>query len=289
MRRFILIACAVAIVATVAEAGPLRGLLFRRGACPGGVCEPAPPAFLAPAYALPSPAPAPLPAAEPSPAPGHDAPAAESHVAQGVKEQPSPGPTKDATDDDAKFNFGVDWSKIGPHSIEYNGRKITCDTALERIGGQIPNDANKFRMVCIGSKAECDAVKSAWAAVEQSLRDQVSPWYVAPDHWSLKDTVSGELRYKVDGHPTIYLLAADGKSIHRQDGFTGAQDFEAIRKGVKGYDPTKDVDLRKTPTKPDKKKTSPTDPDTNDGVPLGIVALGALALVLFTLTRRQQP
>jgi hypothetical protein len=93
----------------------------------------------------------------------------------------------------------------------------------------------------------------------------------------LKDGVTGQTLFKVDGRPTVYLQAPDGKVLHRQDDFKGPDDFQAIRKAIKSYDAGKDVDLRKTPAPDDKKAPTPAAPAISPWLLIG----GAAALFLF--------
>lgn len=144
-------------------------------------------------------------------------------------------------------NFGVDREKVAPVSrVTLNGREITRDKAIQVIEqSKIPDDSKKFRLVVIGAEADRKRVTDAWASVEPAVKDRFAVWSVPPDHWSLKDGETGEPVFKATGSPTVYCQAPGGKSLHRQDDFTGPQDFEAIRKAVKKYDAAADPDLRK--------------------------------------------
>lgn len=139
----------------------------------------------------------------------------------------------------ASILTGVDESKLlhGGRRYEINGREATRADAIASIGeNKLPVDA-PTRLVVIGSKAARDRVAKDLAADE--LRESVTVWSVPPDHWS----VAGA--YKTDADPTIYAQAADGRVLHRQDGYSGPGDFAALRKKIKPYDPAKDSDLRK--------------------------------------------
>jgi hypothetical protein len=145
-----------------------------------------------------------------------------------------------------KQNFGVEREKYdGDTKCSRNGQPITVEEVKDIIQGKIPNDLNKLRITVIGDKVNRDIVKKAYFNdLEAEIRDQLIFWDVPPDHFSLKDTVTGQTVYKVNGNPTIYIQGPDGRVLHRQDNFNGSKDFVAIRKVVKNYDPAKDPDLR---------------------------------------------
>ncbi len=124
---------------------------------------------------------------------------------------------------------GLDWDKIGNrskvelHSKDGTTKEISREEAIERMRpteagkDDIPDDSKKFRLTIIGTPAERKPVMDAWAQVEPAIRDRVVTWCVAPDHHSLKESDSGQLRFKNDGKPTIHLTAPDGQSLHRQE------------------------------------------------------------------------
>lgn len=287
--RYILLALLLgATTEVVAQGGPFRGRIFGRPQCNGPDCNVGPsveyfyPSIIQPAAAqvIEEPKPKPSSVIEQKPTPVPDAPASPPVI---YEAKPAIHQAVDKPDN----LFGVDWDRIKPEECSKNGKKITIEQAYESVGGQIPDDKGKLRLVCIGTAAECKPVIDAWNLTEEVLRSRVCSWFVPADHWSLKDTMTGELRFKADGKPTVYLLAPGGQSLHRQDGWTSAQDVEAIRKGVKAYDTAKDPDLRKTPLKSDPKK-GPAGPGQDATVAPGIVALGALALILFLGKRRNE-
>lgn len=180
------------------------------------------------------------------------------------------------------LNFGVDWDKIDQHKIELNGKSISCHEAIEQIKQQVPDDRNKLRLVVIGTPSERAPAAKLWDAADDALKDRVSPWFCSADHWSLRDNVTGELRFKTDGHPTAYLLAPDGESLGRIDGFTSAQDVEAIRKAVKKYDAAKDADLRRPdPPKVDEPKKTPSQPGGGHFSPTAFAVGAGFGLVLL--------
>jgi len=268
------------LMSSAVAAGPFFGRLFARPRCVGGSCD-------RQAYGVPS-------LADPADDSGQVKPSGKETPPKG---EPFAGGdcqpeivVQAPTDDVPKErNFGVDLDKLEPHKCTLNGRSISCEKAIERIGNQVPDDRNKLRLVVIGTPAERDPVLRAWQNVDQSLRDRISPWFCPPEHWSLRDTMTGDLRFKVDGHPTIYLLAPDGESLGRMDGFTAAQDVEAIRRAVKKYDADKDVDLRKpvVPKKDEAKKT-PDPVETYHAKPIAFaLGCGVGALILLRKGRPQ--
>jgi len=174
-------------------------------------------------------------------------------------------------------NFGVLRDMIVPGRITHNGREITMGEAMGALVGQIPDESKKFRLTVIGSHAERKSVMDGFAQLEPALKERIAPWSVPPDHWSLKDQVSGQTVFKTDGHPTVYLQAPDGKALHRRDDFKGPGDFEAIRKAVKAYDASKDPDLLKTP-----------DRATLSSIPTPALVVGGMIALAFLVRRKQQ-
>lgn len=148
-----------------------------------------------------------------------------------------------------KANFGLDHTKLkGACSI--NGEPVSKETVDKVLSGQhptqIPDSGKRYRLVVAGDSAERQRITDAWKTVEPDLSSQVAVWNVPSDHWSLKD-----------GDKTLYVTAGltfqapDGKVLHRQADFKGPQDFAAIRKAIKAYQPDLDPDLRKPqPLKP---------------------------------------
>ena len=185
-------------------------------------------------------------------------------------------------------NMGVDWGKISDHQATFNGRKISCDTAIELIGKQVPDDSKKFRLTVIGTTAEQKDALTQWASVEPAVKDRCNLWAVTADHWSLKDSATGQVAFKTAGAPVIYLQAPDGQVLHRQD---DAQGFpEAIRKAAKAYDAAKDPDLRKSEPKkkPDVKKPdqpTPADP-MHPAVPVCCL-VGAAAVYMMMQMKKK--
>lgn len=268
------------LAASSVAAGPFFGRFFARPTCVGGSCQ-------RQAHVMPSPA-------DPGDDSGLTEPSGKettSKVQPSAGEDCQPEIVVQAPADSVpkELNFGVDLDKIEAHKVTLNGRSISCERAIERIGNHVPDDRNKIRLVVIGTPAEREPVARAWENADQSLRDRVSPWFCSADHWSLRDTTTGEMRFQADGHPTIYLLAPDGESLGRMNGFTAAQDVEAIRKAVKKYDADKDADLRKPliPKKDEAKKT-PDPSETNHAKPIAFALGCGVGALLFLRKVRTQ-
>lgn len=144
-------------------------------------------------------------------------------------------------------NFGVEWEKIKQGSLDKRGTPISEAESMAFANGSHDYAKKVFRLVVIGTKEEREPVRLAYEKMQATEREAMVPWFVSADHWSLKDNETGNAMFETKGHPTVYLLAPDGACLHRQDDWTGDGDIDAIRKGMKKYDPKKDADLRKTP------------------------------------------
>ena len=148
-------------------------------------------------------------------------------------------------------NFGLEVDKLQGKGAEVRyklgDREVPREAAVDAMKNGVPEFAGKFRLTLIGTKDETAPALKAWAESEdvKDVRERVLVSSVPPDHWWLKDTTTGKVMFESAGHPTIYFQAADGKVLHRQDGYTGPADFQAIRKAVDGYDAKKDPDRRK--------------------------------------------
>lgn len=148
--------------------------------------------------------------------------------------------------DDGIF-FGVEWDKIKNHKYDDKAKQITIIEAMDFAKGNYDDVKKNLRLVVIGTPAERKPFEAAYAAMPPAEKEGLSPWFVSADHWSLRDSDSGEVLFVIDGHPTAYVLAPDGEPIHRQDGGDADEFIEAIRKGGKKYDPKRDPDLRRNP------------------------------------------
>jgi hypothetical protein len=142
-------------------------------------------------------------------------------------------------------NFGVMQAKlngaISRHSI--NGRGVSEQDAFAALQGKLTDDSQKLRLTIIGPEDKrravlADLVTNAGLA---SLRDKVVVQNYDPSHWAIANA-----GFRTTGQPAIYLQAADGKVLHRQDEYRGPDKLaEAIRKADPSYQPDKDPDLNK--------------------------------------------
>lgn len=152
-------------------------------------------------------------------------------------------------------DYGMGWRPGGEEIYYVNGRKVTRRQAYEAIAAEGLTDDSKLRRVTvIGSDAERKPVMDALANAPELTfaKGLLLVQGFSPDHWAVADS-----NFKRDGKPTVYIQAADGKVLHRQDEWRGATKFaEAVRKSDPNYDPKKDPDLNKAiipppPLKPD--------------------------------------
>ena len=147
-------------------------------------------------------------------------------------------------------NFGIDTAQLaklpsGEERIEVNGQPVAKADAKRLIegttggAGALTDDSHKPRLTIIGSKEERQRVLADLDR-QPDLKHALAVKAYAPDEWPV-----ARAGFVTSGHPTIYLQAPDGKVLHRQDDYSGPQDFEAIRKADPNYKPTQDPDLRK--------------------------------------------
>lgn len=248
MRFFTYVLCALGFCCVVAssEAQIFRGFRSRSvssPSCANGSCQV--PTYMQPAPVIADPLAngviEPI-GVKPTPkiaAPGVVVPAPKKAVPPLIEQQ--------AIEADGDFLFGVDWEKIANKKYDDKAKKISLIEAFDFAKGNYDDAKTNLRLIVIGTKEERAPFEAAYRALPVEEREKISPWFVSADHWSMKDSDGGELRYVVDGKPTVYVLAPDGELIHRQDGGTASDAIEAIRKGGKKYDPKRDPDLRKTP------------------------------------------
>lgn len=147
-------------------------------------------------------------------------------------------------------NFGLVESMIaaGGQKSPYLFRDVpvTQQQAMELIEKGLPDEKDKLRLSVLGgTKEERDKIIADLASVP-GLGTKCVLWSVPADHFSLRDSETGKPMFEVNpSKATIYVQAAGGKVLHRQSGYNGPADLEAIRKGIDGYDPAKDPDLRR--------------------------------------------
>jgi hypothetical protein len=188
--------------------------------------------------------------------------------------EPEPLPTDvplppGGTIEQVSQNFGVDLDKLHQEEDGYKlgGRPVSKEEAYHAVEKGLPDDAHKMRVTVIGTDEERKKFEQAFRASD--LAGSCVLWSVPPDHWSLKDNDSKQTVFKVDGKPTIYAQAPDGKVLWRQDDATNA--VENLRKVSKPYDPLKDPGPN----------SSPLLPDGIPNIPLPLVAVALLLIVAF--------
>lgn len=146
---------------------------------------------------------------------------------------------------DGSLNFGLDREAMAhaPRHI-HNGKRVSKQQLLQAIEkAALRDDSGELCLTVIGPEA---ARKPVLTDLDSAAA--LSPWKgrikvkgFAPDHWAVRD--SG---FVTSGNPTIYCQAADGKVLHRQDDYRGAEALaEALRKADPNYQPAKDPDLTK--------------------------------------------
>jgi len=199
-------------------------------------------------------------------------------VNQVVKTPPAPKQRQFA----AWETGGVDLDALGSHPERHSisGREVDKNRAFEELDSRLKDTSSKMWLLVIDkdkerrSKVIEDIVADPGL---QPLLDRTCVKSYDPTHAHLRDRDTGKPMYVTTGEPTIYLLAQNGKVLHRQDDYRGKSDLQALRKADPAYDPAKDPDLRKKPT------TAPVTDPMNAG-PMLLLAAGAA--VLF-LKRRQ--
>lgn len=169
---------------------------------------------------------------------------------------------------------GVVPEKIRPNVTQINGREVTKREALTAIESGIdPNDVNKLRVTVIGDDAACEPVTKAFNSdpVLVPFRDKILYQAYHPSNFAIQG-----LGFQSAGNPAIYVQDPQGKVLHRQLDWRGAEQMAtAIRKADKNYDPTKDPDLNKPIGLPFNLE------------PKHLILAGAGALVVYLLMRKQ--
>ena len=192
----------------------------------------------------------------------------------------------------AQNNFGLKQDKLAPaERSTVNGVEAAVSEAVQVIETGVPDTFRKERVVIIDSDAaRRKQVKQDLLAMPE-CQDCIVQDY-PPDHWHLLDLKTKQAGFFTGGSPTVYLMAADGKVLHRQDDYAGgsAAAAEAFRRARADYDPRRDPDRRKP--KPEPLPTpSPVpgpapQPDNPAGFSPWMLLLGVLAM--FFLRRRSQ-
>jgi hypothetical protein len=161
------------------------------------------------------------------------------------------------------MTHGVQVERLNGHErYTLNGREVG--------DAQIPDDSKRNRLIIIGSDEEqkrlADDLRTQ-PMLAPLVRDLVVHSY-RPDHWHV-----ARAGYDVGGHPSVYLVSADGKVLSHSASYAGPEKLaEAIRKADPKYDPSKDPDLTKSQSNP------------NSSFPLYV--MGGLLLLLLLLGKR---
>jgi hypothetical protein len=128
--------------------------------------------------------------------------------------------------------LGVDGDKLtGASQYWHNGKAVDRQYILA-VFAKLQDDRNKLHLTVIGN---ADEQKRVIAELPPELKATVKVHGYSPDSWAIAG-----LGFVSNGSPTIYLQAPDGKVLWRQDRYSGANDFQAIRKKVDAYDPARD-------------------------------------------------
>ena len=187
-------------------------------------------------------------------------------------------------------NFGLMQEKLdGGEKTRINGRDATAAEAVEAIENSVPEAAKKPRVVVI----DADAGRRKQVRDELGRLPECTDCVVQaypPDHWHLLDLKTRQPGFFTGGAPTVYLLAADGRVLHRQDEYAGgaAAAAEVFRRARADYDPKRDPDRRKPqPAPPAPPRPDPGPVPAPQPIPTWawLAALGAALLLFFQ--RRQ--
>ncbi len=147
---------------------------------------------------------------------------------------------------DGTLNFGLDrgyFANPRQERYEINGRAASKEDVLKLLQASVPDDASKPFLTVIGP---LPARQQVLADLESA--PALAPWKgklrvqaYAPDDWAV-----ARAGFATSGNPTIYLQAADGTVLHRQDDYAGAADglATALRRADPSYNPAADPDRR---------------------------------------------
>lgn len=180
-------------------------------------------------------------------------------------------------------NFGLMQEKLnGAEKVYLNGQETTPREAIQAIENRVPEAAKKPRVVIIDQ----DAARRKQVRDELTRLPECADCVVQaypPDHWHLLDLKTRQSGFFTGGAPTIYLLASDGKVLHRQDDYQGgaAAAAEAFRRARPDYDPRRDPDRRKPDPQPQPVPLSP------GAIPQWAL-LAVLGVAAFLLHHRRQ-
>lgn len=182
-------------------------------------------------------------------------------------------------------NFGIDIEKLKEQTrprYTLGDREVTREEALAAVEApEIPDESNKLRLVVIGSETDRKRVLSDLESYPglQKLKDSV-----VVNAYPAGSVVLKHKGFVVDGSPSIYLLAPDGKVLGRNlDGqYHGPAVLTAAIEQAQGkpYDPNKDPDLKPKPPEPKQPDQFPARPFDPGQLPGWVwLALGAGAFL----------
>lgn len=135
-------------------------------------------------------------------------------------------------------NFGVNRPSADEVRYYRRGKPCTRSEAIAAITSTLSDDSGLLRLTVIGAKEDTQKVVEDFKALSEFKGKVICQSYT-PDSWQIKD-----MGFKTEGKPVIYLQRADGKVLHRQDKYEGADKLaEALRKADPSYDPKKDPNL----------------------------------------------
>jgi hypothetical protein len=159
---------------------------------------------------------------------------------------PAAGVSPAQVEPDGTVNFGLDRKRLSANGKHFvNGREVSKEELLQALGPpRLPDDSKWLCLTIIGSETARKQVLSdlKTSPLLAPWKDRIKVQDYPPDHWAVKDA-----GFVTSGRPTIYCQAADGKVLHRQDDYRGAQALaEVLRKADPMYQPEKDPDLNKT-------------------------------------------
>ncbi|MFQ3593130.1 MAG: hypothetical protein SNJ82_08070 [Gemmataceae bacterium] len=148
-------------------------------------------------------------------------------------------------------SFGVEESRIqGRTRYHLAGREVPRAEALKAIAGPHWPDVNRWRVSVIGEGRAAVLQDFASHAALAAWRDRCLVRGYEPSHWHLAPG------FVTAGKPTIYVQAADGVVLHRQDDYSGGAEALAaalaaideatqLRKPRPDYKPEADPDRRR--------------------------------------------
>lgn len=166
---------------------------------------------------------------------------------------------------------GVEPEKLSRQPRFRHGEyEVSYDDVLLALA-RVPEDGKKVRVTAIGPEAARAKLDADWKAAPElaAVKDDFVYTSYDPAHWHV-----ARYGFKIDGKPTVYGQAADGKVLFRLDEYPGAAKLAtALRRVRPDYDPSKD---RPTP--------APSSP--GESIPYGALGIvGGIAGLAFALAR----